>query len=92
MERERIRAVVGGRVQGVGFRYFVLSVARGLGLAGYVRNLPDGDVEVVAEGERDRLDALIARLNEGPPSSNVTEVHVERAGPPDEHIGFEVRY
>ena len=56
MRRVRRRARYSGRVQGVGFRFTCQSLARGFDVAGYVRNLPDGDVELVAEGESNELD------------------------------------
>jgi acylphosphatase len=73
---ERIDARVTGRVHGVGFRYFVLRDAQGLGLVGWVANLPDGSVRCVAEGPRPRLEALVARLDEGPPAAIVDNVSV----------------
>jgi acylphosphatase len=70
----RRRYVARGRVQGVGFRIYVLGVGRGLGLAGYVRNLADGrSVEAVAEGEPDALVRFATALREGPPGSYVSE-------------------
>jgi acylphosphatase len=64
-----------GRVQGVGFRWFVLQQARKLGITrGMARNLGDGSVEVVAEGERAQLDALELDLNRGPRSAHVERV------------------
>lgn len=68
------RFVVAGRVQGVGFRYFVAREARSLGLAGWVRNLTDGHVEVLAAGEDAAVGALEGRLWQGPPSAIVTTV------------------
>ncbi len=62
---------VRGRVQGVGFRWFVREAARGLGLSGWVRNDPDGSVEVAAEGPDDAIRALRERLLEGPPGASV---------------------
>ena len=62
---------VSGRVQGVGFRWYVRRAAQELGLAGRVRNLPDGRVEVVAVGEPEALNAFRARLREGPPGAGV---------------------
>lgn len=73
---ERFTAHVQGRVQGVGFRAFVISRARALGVAGSVRNLPDGGVWVEAEGERTRLDALIGELRAGPPAARVDAVRI----------------
>ena len=66
-----MRAVVSGRVQGVGYRYFVQGRAIELGLSGYVKNLPNGDVELEAEGPRPKVDRLLSHLHEGPPISRV---------------------
>jgi acylphosphatase len=65
---------VEGRVQGVGFRFFVEDAARELGLTGYVRNLYDGRVEVYASGEPARLKALRTQLERGPVGSRVQKV------------------
>ncbi len=73
-DRERLDASVRGRVQGVGFRYFVLREAESLGLDGFVANERDGSVRVVAEGPSEVLDALLGLLNEGPPASIVERV------------------
>ena len=70
--RTRLRAA--GRVQGVGFRWFVLSEARRLGLAGWVRNNDDGSVELEAEGPASHIAALRARVAEGPPAARVDRV------------------
>jgi acylphosphatase len=70
----RTRFLVSGRVQGVGFRAFVLRTAVGLGLRGYCRNLVDGKVEVVAEGEDPELRALEIELAGGPRLALVTSV------------------
>lgn len=73
-----IRAVVRGRVQGVGFRDYVETRARFLRLTGYARNLPDNrSVEVIAEGPRKSLEQLIEHLREGPRMSRVDGVDVE---------------
>jgi acylphosphatase len=74
---KKVHVLVSGRVTGVGFRYFVERVARGLKLAGWVRNLPDDRVESVAEGEEKALQAFVARLREGPPFARVEDVSVE---------------
>jgi acylphosphatase len=71
------RFVVKGRVQGVGYRYFVLRHAEELGLAGFARNLPDGSVEVMAEGNEAGLEELAGRLAEGPSFAHVTSVERE---------------
>jgi acylphosphatase len=70
----RLHAVVEGRVQGVGFRSFVLEHAGRLGLKGWVRNTYQGEVEVLAEGPRTRLDQLYDLLSQGPYGSYVITV------------------
>jgi acylphosphatase len=75
--KARLHAIVKGYVQGVGFRYFVVDAAVSLGVSGWVRNLWDGEVEVMAEGERDALDKLLAVLRRGPRAAHVSGVDVE---------------
>jgi acylphosphatase len=70
----RLDAVVRGRVQGVGFRYFVMREARRLGLDGWISNEADGSVRVVADGPRESLEVLLEALREGPPASIVERV------------------
>ena len=70
----RCHAFVVGFVQGVGFRYFVVDAAVQAGAVGWVRNLPDGRVELVAEGSRTGLDALLARVRRGPGGGRVDRV------------------
>ena len=72
---------VTGVVQGVGFRWFVREKARRLGLAGWVRNLPDGSVEVVASGEQGQIDLLQGELKKGPPGAVVDSVEPEHGAP-----------
>ncbi len=69
--QERLEATVSGNVQGVGFRAFALIMALELGLKGYVRNNPDKGVEVVAEGEKEKLLKFVSSLEKGPPLSRV---------------------
>ena len=78
-ERETRRYVVSGRVQGVGFRWFVKREAATLGITGWVRNRDDGRVEVMATGTREQLSALDARLREGPRAARVDDVAVSPA-------------
>jgi acylphosphatase len=68
------RFIVRGRVQGVGFRWFVEHEAHILGIAGWVRNNPDGSVEVLAMGSRDQLSGLRSRLRQGPRAARVDDV------------------
>jgi len=74
------RFVVRGRVQGVGYRWFVARTARGLGLTGHARNLADGSVEVVATGEGALLEHLAGALERGPPGAVVAGIDVENPG------------
>jgi acylphosphatase len=85
------RYLVSGRVQGVGFRYFTQDIAEREGLAGTVRNLPDGRVEVVAEGDAETLTRLEAALWRGPSHARVESVEVESIGPTGRQTGFNVR-
>ncbi len=78
---EARRFLVRGRVQGVGFRWFVEREAHILGTAGWVRNNHDGSVEVLAQGTRDQLLGLHARLREGPRAARVDVVEVSDASP-----------
>jgi acylphosphatase len=75
------RFLVRGRVQGVGFRWFVEREAHILGIAGWVRNNHDGSVEVLAQGTRDQLSGLHGRLREGPRAARVDAVEVSEARP-----------
>jgi acylphosphatase len=86
-----MEAVVHGRVQGVGFRAFVLDTAWTLGLEGWVQNEPGGAVRCVAEGPADRLDALAAALSAGPPAARVDRVEVHRSVAAGLTGGFRVR-
>jgi len=72
---KRLHAVIQGRVQGVGFRYFVMDRARELRIVGTCRNLRNGDVEVIAEGEEGALEALLVALKQGPRMGCVERIH-----------------
>ncbi len=87
-----VKAVVYGYVQGVFFRAFVSRQAEGLGLNGYVRNLPSGAVEVLAEGEKKQLEKLIGYLRVGPPAAKVEKVVTEWAEYTGKYPGFSTRY
>jgi acylphosphatase len=90
MTPRRVRARVHGRVQGVFFRDSTRRHARALGVQGHARNLPDGSVEVVAEGTPDAIEALLAFLHTGPPRARVTRVDVEEEGPGEALDGFSI--
>jgi len=87
-----LQATVRGRVHGVFFRAFVESRAEELKLTGYVRNRPDGTVEVRAEGERQNLEKLAENLKAGPPAARVEEVIAEWAEYSGEFTSFRARY
>ena len=90
MSTERLTAWLRGNVQGVGMRWWIRSRALELGLAGWARNLEDGRVEVVAEGPRDTLEALLAALSGGHTPGRVTGV-TERWGEASGMSGFHER-
>lgn len=89
---KRLNAIVYGRVQGVGFRFFVLQQAVALGLNGWVRNLADGMVEVLAEGDTANLQELLAVLHEGPDAAFVRDVKFHYSVATGEFREFDIRY
>ena len=88
---QRAHVWVSGRVQGVFFRQSTENRARELGLTGWVRNLPDGRVEAIAEGDPDALAEWIAFCHVGPPAAQVTHVDVQWESPTGEFAGFDTR-
>lgn len=88
-ERAARRALVRGRVQGVAFRYFACEKARELGLAGWVRNLPDGRVEARFEGGAEDVERFTAWLHRGPPAARVEAVELHEAACEGRN-GFEI--
>ena len=91
-EAASLKATVDGHVQGVCFRAFVAGWAGKLGVAGYVRNLPGGAVEVQAEGERKRLEELADYLRLGPPAARVEKVMTVWSEYTGNYSGFKVSY
>ncbi len=92
MDKKCIHAIVHGRVQGVYFRDYTRREAQRLGVCGWVRNLIDGTVEVVAEGVPEDVDSLLSWLHKGSPMSEVTAVDAVEE-PPDNHFSsFVIRY
>jgi acylphosphatase len=82
--------IVSGRVQGVGFRYAVARAARSRGVAGWVRNRPDGTVEAAFQGDPDAVESMVRLCSDGPRGSSVEGVDVQEHTP-EELSGFEVR-
>jgi len=89
---QRIHIWVKGVVQGVGFRFFTVREARGLGISGWVRNTPDGSVEIAAEGEEWQLKEFTGSVKVGPSHSSVTGIEVKEEEYQNEFNGFEVRF
>jgi acylphosphatase len=87
----RVHIVVHGLVQGVGFRWFVARQAGGLGLRGFVRNHPQGTVELEAEGDRSLIEELIAYVKVGPRSAQVRDLQIEWHEPQKDTKPFEIR-
>ena len=87
-----VRVRIGGRVQGVGYRYFAVRAAEACGVAGFVRNLDDGSVEVRAQGDGGSLEAFLDSLRTGPRMASVLEVDVREVDEPEAYHGFGVRY
>jgi acylphosphatase len=87
----RVRLLVSGRVQGVGFREFTRRTAQRLGVGGWVRNLAGGGVEVVADGDRPVLEALVNAVRGGPPGAFVRDIREEWHEIPDGEKEFVIR-
>ncbi len=86
------RIIVRGIVQGVGYRFFAERRAGQLGVKGWVKNLPDGTVEVVAVAEESVLQRFIQDLEKGPPSARVTGIEIEDYNLLDEVSGFTIKF
>ncbi|MCI0714129.1 MAG: acylphosphatase [Chloroflexi bacterium] len=89
---QRLHAIVSGRVQGVSFRYYTTQTARQLNIVGWVKNLPDRTVEVVAEGEKPALEQLLDFLHKGPFGARVTGVDVHWQLATEEFSTFRTAY
>jgi acylphosphatase len=87
----RLRAVVHGYVQGVGFRFFARREALTLGLHGYTRNQPDGSVEVVVEGQPEHLETYLARLQRGPSEAEVDWIDQAWSRASGDFTDFQIR-
>ena len=88
----RAQVRITGRVQGVCFRQSTVEMAQGLGVSGWVRNLPDGSVEALFEGERARVEQAIAWCHHGPPRAAVDDLVIEWLDGPGDCSGFVIRY
>ena len=88
----RAHLFYGGRVQGVGFRYTAEAVAHGLGLTGWVKNLPDGRVEVVCEGSKEKIDAFISEIQQGVLGRHIQKTDCVWEDPTNEYDDFRVEF
>ena len=85
-----VNMTISGKVQGVGFRYFVLRQAQELSINGWVSNKPNGDVEAFAQGEKADLERFIAKVKEGPSFSRVDDVNLNWVNEAEQYFGFEI--
>ena len=90
METAEIRCIVSGKVQGVTYRDFIAKHARHLALTGYVRNMQDSKVEIVAQGVADSLEKFLEYARRGPLFASVSNIEVEWREPQGRHHSFEV--
>ncbi len=90
--RIRRRVIVTGRVQGVAFRAYSRSAARKIGVVGWVRNLPDGSVETVVEGDPERVTLMLAWLKRGAPQSRVDDLVIVEEKPTGEFADFDITF
>ncbi|MGD8520143.1 MAG: acylphosphatase [Desulfobacterales bacterium] len=91
-DKTRAHAIISGRVQGVFFRMETMRAARRIGVFGWVRNLRDGNVEAVFEGDKTRIDAILDWCKEGPPHAHVTDVKVDWQEYTGEFESFVITY
>jgi acylphosphatase len=92
MKKAQVHLIIHGYVQGVFYRASTRETASRMGLSGWVRNLPDGNVEAVFEGPVDRLHNMIEWCREGPPGARVTRIEEKWSDYTGEYRGFSVRY
>lgn len=90
IQKKTVKITVSGRVQGVGFRYYIYNIANNLGLTGYVKNLFNGDVEVFAEGREEFLQELVKKAKEGPSGSYVEKTKIEWLEFKNKYSNFEI--
>lgn len=89
---KRVHIIVDGRVQGIGFRFWAMEKARELELKGWVKNLLDSSVEIVAEGPTSAVEKFVAKIRHGPAQGYISNVIVENEIPTGEFFGFEIMY
>ena len=90
--KSNVHVIISGRVQGVWFRASTKQKAEQLGLKGWVRNVPDGKVEAIFEGDENQINEMTKWCHRGPPLSKVTNVEVKKQNPTNGFEGFSIRY
>jgi acylphosphatase len=88
----RVRVFIGGRVQGVAYRFFAEKYASRLGVSGWVRNLPDGRVEILAEGSKAHVETFLTRLRDGPGLARIDSFEVLREPATGEFREFRIAF
>ncbi|MCK5128011.1 MAG: acylphosphatase [candidate division Zixibacteria bacterium] len=91
MTLNNVRIIVSGLVQGVSFRYFTYKTAINLGITGYARNLPTGQVEIIACGDKGMIDELVEAVRIGPSYSSVSDVQLEEIPMVETYSKFDIR-
>ena len=89
---KRVRVIIGGRVQGVGFRFFTQREGERQGLVGWVKNLPNGDVEAEAEGNETQVDAFVEAIRRGPPSSRILSFQIDEIPANHRDVAFDITF
>jgi acylphosphatase len=92
MMKQRVKLIVTGQVQGIGYRWFVQQEAMQEKLSGWVRNRPDGTVELEAEGDSDRMDQFINALRSAHPNARVDHIEIQRLEPLKKSAGFDIKW
>ncbi len=91
MAQSNVKIIVSGLVQGVSFRYFTYQNAKNLGITGYAKNLPTGQVEIIACGEKGLIDDLVEAVRVGPSYASVSDVYLEEITPAENYTKFDIR-
>jgi len=89
---KRVRVIISGRVQGVGFRYFTQREGERFGLVGWVKNLPNGDVEAEAEGDEAQVDTFVEAIRRGPPASRILNYQINEIPANHRDMGFDIMF
>lgn len=92
MAKKQIHCIIKGDVQGIGYRYFVVREASRLNINGWVKNLYNGDVEVVAEGDEEKIERLLKEFRSGHPYARVDDIYIEWYPPENKYDRFFVKF